>query len=319
MPQAVCISHSSDVDGLVSAALVKAARQAKVILVGYGGFIQALKGISNTSEVFVCDLGLSPGTIGAFAEEARRITGFAELTYIDHHPKVRGAFDYRSSSNLVVVHSVRDCTSALVYHHLKDGLPSGASIFVACASLADYLGDGPIASKIISEYDRLYLYFETSILAYALEEAGGREEHLESIVDAIAVMRHPHEIKGLINMASRYARRVAAFYDKAMTEGKAGDRYAYIYAGGFPKGTAANLVRCALRKPVGLAYSTEEGSEVVEVSLRAAPEYSKDLGLITRRLASRLGGFGGGHPKASGARIPKNGLQLFLSELERLL
>lgn len=317
MRKTVCISHSSDVDGLTSAAIIKLATQAEAKLVGYVNFIDSLKSVSDASEVYICDLGLSPGTIQPFSDEVNRIRGFAKVTYIDHHRKVEGSFRYRSKSGLKVIHSMKDCTAALAYNYFKSLLPKEASVLASYAALADYLEKGPIASNILNLYDRVHLYYETSILAYAVEKLGDTPEKLTNIVEELSRLKYPHEIDGVVEAASEQARRVSEFTAKVMKEGVVKRSFAHIDASGFPKGTAANLVRCVLNVPVGVAYTVN--SSFAEISLRASSNYRKDLGSVVQHLASRFGGFGGGHAKASGARIPKEYLHLFLQALEDLL
>jgi len=318
MCRILCISHSSDVDGIASAALLKLAKNADVKLVGYGDFIKTLKGVSKASELYICDLGLSPETAQPFFSEVNRIRRFAKVTYIDHHPKVRG-YSYASKANFRVIHSLKDCAAALTYNVFRSILPKSASIIAAYAALTDYLESGPIASKILDLHDRVHLYYEASMLAFAIERLGNIPKRLNSIVEGLSKLKYPHEIKGVAEAASQQARRVSAFLKKVEKEGVIKRSYAYIEAASFPKGTAANLVRCFFGTPVGVAYTLKSNSPYVELSLRASSAYSKDLGSITQRLASELGGFGGGHSKASGARIPKESLQRFLQALEGLL
>lgn len=317
--QTICVAHSSDVDGIVSAALVKCATKAEVMLASYGNFIDTLKSISNASDVYICDLGLSPGTIRLFSDEVNRIKRFAKVTYIDHHRKVKGPFSYRSSSSLRVVHSLRDCAAALTYNYFRGIVPKEASILAAYAALTDYLEDGPIASKILGLYDRIHLYYEVSILAYAIEELEDKPQILRHLIEELSKLRYPHEIEGLVKYASQHAHRFTEFMVRVRKEAMVGKSFAYIDASGFPKGTAANLVRCLLEVPVGVAYSVKSGSDFVELSLRASSDYKRDLGAIVQDLAWRFGGFGGGHAKASGARIPKESLSGFLKALDDII
>jgi len=314
----LCISHSTDVDGIASAALLKLAKDAEVKLVDYGDFIESLKDISHASEVYICDLGLSPETAQPFFNEVRRLRGFAKVTYIDHHPKVRG-YRYASKANFSVIHSTRDCTAALTYDEFRGILPKRASIIAAYAALTDYLENGPIASKILDLHDRIHLYYEASMLAYAVERLGDTPKKLGTIVDGLSRLKYPHEINGVAEAALQQAQRFSAFLKRVEKEGVVKRGYAYIETSSFPKGAAANLVRCFFETPVGVAYRIKSNSPYVELSLRASSAYPKDLGSITQRLASELGGFGGGHPKASGARIPKGSLQRFLQALEDAL
>lgn len=318
MGKVLCISHSADVDGVASAALLRLAKEADVKLVDYGDFIEALKGVSNASELYICDLGLSPETTQLFFNEVDRIRVFAKVTYIDHHPKV-GVHRYIISANFRIIHSLRDCAAALTYNEFRNLLPKSASVIAAYAALTDYLEEGPIASKILDLYDRTHLYYEASMLAYAVERLGDARKKLNRIVDGLSRLKYPHEIKCVSEAASQQARRVSAFLKRVEKEGIVKRGYAYIDASSFSKGAAANLVRCFFGTPIGVAYTLKDDSPYIELSLRASREYHKDLGSITQRLASELGGFGGGHPKASGARIPKESLQRFLQGLEALL
>jgi RecJ-like exonuclease len=314
----ICISHSADVDGIASAALLKLAKNADIKLVDYDDFIESLKSVSNASELYICDLGLSPETAQPFFEELDRIRRVTRITYIDHHPKVRG-FRYASKTNFRIIHSLKDCAAALTYIKFRNILPKGASMIVAFAALTDYLENGPIASKILDLHDRIQLYYEASMLAFAIEWLGRASEKLNTIVDDLSRLRYPHEISGVPEAASQQAKKVSSFLKRVEKEGVVKRGYAYIEVASFPKGAAANLVRCVFGTPVGVAYKIKDNSPYVEISLRASSTYPKDLGSITQRLASEFGGFGGGHSKASGARIPKESLQRFLQALEDML
>lgn len=71
----VCISHKEDVDGIVSAALINTALNAKaIILVDYPNFISSLGRLSSPDllpkfdQIFVSDLGLSNKNEGQFMD-----------------------------------------------------------------------------------------------------------------------------------------------------------------------------------------------------------------------------------------------------------
>jgi RecJ-like exonuclease len=60
----------------------------------------------------------------------------------------------------------------------------------------------------------------------------------------------------------------------------------------------------------------------VKVSARAAKlglPNPRNLGLVLSELASKHGGFGGGHSVAAGARIPENEVEAFVAELDNTL
>jgi len=57
---------------------------------------------------------------------------------------------------------------------------------------------------------------------------------------------------------------------------------------------------------------------MIDMSLRACSE-KIDLNRTLRQITTKLGGSGGGHPNAAGARIPKENFKKFLEELNRNL
>ncbi|RJS93662.1 DHH family phosphoesterase [Candidatus Bathyarchaeota archaeon] len=57
---------------------------------------------------------------------------------------------------------------------------------------------------------------------------------------------------------------------------------------------------------------------MIDISLRTCSE-EIDLNRMLREIATKLRGSGGGHPKAAGARIPKENFKRFLEEMNRKL
>ena len=58
----VCISHKEDVDGIVSATMIKSIFNAYQFLTDYTDFIPILEHVSKMQDIdrlFICDLGLS--------------------------------------------------------------------------------------------------------------------------------------------------------------------------------------------------------------------------------------------------------------------
>ena len=77
-------------------------------------------------------------------------------------------------------------------------------------------------------------------------------------------------------------------------------------------GNVANLLIGAFNVDVGVAYRHHKGDGVYEVSLRGLGNSKKHLGNVVSSISKSLGGFGGGHACASGARFPQENLKRFL-------
>jgi nanoRNase/pAp phosphatase (c-di-AMP/oligoRNAs hydrolase) len=80
-----------------------------------------------------------------------------------------------------------------------------------------------------------------------------------------------------------------------------------------PIGAIANLILDALGVNVGLCYKTKASR--ANVSIRSRRGLPFHLGIITRKIAAKHGGFGGGHKRASGASIPNEYLNDFINSL----
>ncbi|MCX8171274.1 MAG: DHH family phosphoesterase, partial [Candidatus Bathyarchaeota archaeon] len=81
----------------------------------------------------------------------------------------------------------------------------------------------------------------------------------------------------------------------------------------FSAGKTATYVRALADTLVGVAGEERKG--FIDMSLRTC-EKSIDLNSILRRISPKLGGSGGGHPQAAGARIPKENFHKFIEELD---
>ena len=55
----VCISHNRDVDGIVSAALIRNVTRCDVLLTDYEQMIKTMKSVEDANEIYICDLGLT--------------------------------------------------------------------------------------------------------------------------------------------------------------------------------------------------------------------------------------------------------------------
>ena len=67
---------------------------------------------------------------------------------------------------------------------------------------------------------------------------------------------------------------------------------------------------------MGVCYNVDPQKQVSDLSVRGRPTVLTHLGAITSKIAKSLGGFGGGHPLASGARIPAHTVDAFLKALD---
>ena len=87
---------------------------------------------------------------------------------------------------------------------------------------------------------------------------------------------------------------------------------AYVIDIGGSVSKAATYARVVAGASVGIAGETVNG--IVDMSLRTERD-DLDLNAILRDITQRFRGTGGGHPKASGARIPRASFEKFVEAL----
>jgi RecJ-like exonuclease len=312
----LCLSHGKDVDGIASATITKIATGAEIVFIDYGNLIEHLESIKSSDEIYICDLGISGVIANSFLKEIKRIRKFATVQYIDHHP-----IDMKIKDKLIEVgvqlhHSLDECASILTFTKFKNDLKMNVDILAAYGAVTDYMDEQPIAKSIIAKYDRQFILLESTLLTHAL--LGSKSDNLfkEKIVQGLLELNYPHEIKGILENARKGLEETSRLMKLVTKEGVKGNWIAHMQTKEGSTGTVASLLIGAFDVPVGIAYRFVDEENVCEISLRAIYDFKYDLGKLVTRVTNMIGGSGGGHSKASGARIPKELLKDFIDLIE---
>jgi RecJ-like exonuclease len=315
--KAFCISHVKDVDGLGSAALVAAATGADVLLSDYDELLDNLARVPPGTERFVlCDLGADSANLAGFLKGLKKIAEGAEVTYIDHHFMTPATKRRLKRIGVRLVHDENECSSMLAYLAFKDSLPERAHLVALCGAVTDYTDDSPAARKLMEQADRQFVLLEATMLAYALSRKGGQDGFPEMVVSELSKMKHPHEILGVPRLALDQLVEVARLGENVKERGTKMGRIAYVITDQHSTGNVAKLLIGAFNVPLGVALR-EKQPGWYEVSLRSTSACRVHLGRTIDRIASRLGGNGGGHRKAAGCRVPVSKVDTMLSELSK--
>jgi single-stranded DNA-specific DHH superfamily exonuclease len=313
-PAVICISHGEDADGITCAALLKRMKAAHPILVTYDDLKDSLRNIQPPlDEFYICDLNIRDDLV----EEILRITGFTRVTLIDHHPTTTGILERLEKAGAEVVHDPRDCASVLLYNRFREELGREAGRMAAFAAWADQFEDGPIAEVLLREYDRQSVQHEGLLLAHALPQRSTKEFRAR-VLEAISRLEPPHRTPGVPEAALEHLEETARLIETLIGEAKRLRVLAYMKVDeGTSIGSVAGLITDAIGAQVGLCYKLK--GDLINISLRSRRGLPYHLGEITRRVATELGGFGGGHKRASGASIPGEAFERFLGEMDEAL
>jgi single-stranded DNA-specific DHH superfamily exonuclease len=312
------------VDGICSAAIIKAAFDiSKVILVDYANLISRLEKVAvmfdKIEQLFICDLGLSKKNEQKFAELLQRIvsTG-AEVIYIDHHDISKETLQALKKADVTLIRTIEECTCIQVYTKYKKKLPEHAAFFAAMGALTDYMENKPLAAPIVSRFDRQFLMLESTALSYMISANQHDDPYLIKIVETLAKMKYPHDIKGGFDTAEKFAKKVANAVDSIQESVVELDNFAYApSAADLSSSMVVNFVLGTSGKPAAMVYKPKDDVKSYVVSIRGSTDCNVHLGRLTNDIASELGGSGGGHDKACGAVIPKANLQKFIEKLNQ--
>jgi single-stranded-DNA-specific exonuclease len=320
----VCISHKEDADGICSATLVKVAFDvSKVILVDYANLIAKLEKVaasdSKIEELFVCDLGLSKKNEQRFVDLLGKIASSgAKVTYIDHHDISKGIVQTLKKAGVTLVHTIEECTSVQVYNKYRKKLPEHAAFFAAMGALTDYMEAKPVASAIVPRFDRQFLMLESTALSYMISASQHDDDFLVKMVDTLAKMKYPHDIKGGFETAEKYAKKVANAVESIRESVVKLENIAHAPSTvELSSSMVVNFVLGSSGKPTAMVYKFKDDINSYVFSIRGSADCKVHLGRLTNEVASELGGSGGGHDRACGAVIPKDKLEEFIKTLDR--
>jgi oligoribonuclease NrnB/cAMP/cGMP phosphodiesterase (DHH superfamily) len=304
------IVHGDDADGLTCGAFLKRLTGCEVYLANYDNLDNALSKVQPpVTSLTVCDLSIRE----ALGPELRRIRGFAEVAIIDHHQMDQALVDELTGMGVSVSLDTRDCAAVLVYETFKEQLGREAARLAAYAAISDMFEDGPLASQLLGKMDRKFVQHEAHILTHAL----GKDQTLgfkRVIMDELSRYSYPHRIPGAVEAAVRCLEEMASIKERIPGAATVRGRVAVMEAvGDQSTGAMANLLMDALAVDVGVSF--KENGEYVNVSLRGERDLKEHLGDISKELGRALGGFGGGHQRASGVKLPRDRLAEFLDRV----
>lgn len=323
----VCLSHKEDVDGISSAVLINSAfKNVQTILADYANIMYRLDKLSNELEkvtkgynrIFICDLGLNKKNHKKFVYTLNKfITLGYKVTYIDHHDMDEEVKRELKDMGVNLIHTTQESTSIQVYQRYKRRLKQHAAFFAAAGALTDYLETQPVASSIISRYDRQFLMLESTALSYMISSHQNDDEYLQRIVKILSEMKFPHDIEGGFLQAEKYAIKISNALGSLSKEIVIGKNLAFVQNTlDLASSTVVNFILGISEKKVAMVYKFKEEKGSFIISIRGSKDCDIHLGRVVNEIASLLGGSGGGHDKACGAVIPNEKFDDFVRLLE---
>lgn len=307
------ITHG-DTDGICSGAIaLSALKGAKVYFSHPAGLAEDLQQVDG--DYIICDIAIPQHFLGDVIKQLERIraAGF-NGTYIDHHPLPKG-FDGEGFPPRLI-HSLSSCVAEQTYLSFEETLGKDISRVAIFGAIGDYLDNTYDTNRLLTGWDKRQLYLEAGLLIQYIDSIGRNHELKRQLVQFLSANRAPSSDEVLVNKAIAEAIKDEWMRKKVKELVRVEGNLAYILDADWSLGKGAIYARAEGGALVGIAGETRKG--VIEMSLRT-PSESVDLNAMLSALTPALGGSGGGHAKAAGARIPSEKWHEFLAALNRAI
>jgi single-stranded-DNA-specific exonuclease len=315
MSEKVGILTHRDTDGICSAALALAAYpKAEIEFDDPFNLVQRLRTLPNWDTAIILDLGIDRLLADKAVDAFREASKLHKIIYIDHHLLPPGITKRSLKCSGALVHKTGVSASELALNFFKP-LPHLEHIALMGA-IGDYQQNTPKMRKLAMKYGWRTAFLEMYLLEEALEVSRGDVPYCRKIVGGLAQGLWPSEIPGLIIrvqlgmsqevMLKEYVRKNSKKIGKGivlvtdvpfMATGKAASHAVFI------KGAK-----------VGIA--TFRDGDWVRLSMRRDGMSKLNLNDLINKIASRVGGSGGGHAAAAGGRVPVEKFDDFLRMLK---
>jgi RecJ-like exonuclease len=313
----------------VSAALLQNALKVKnIFLADYPSLLNVLDIVisicsknKNFSRVFICDLGLNKKNQDVFIEKLQvLISNNVKIVYIDHHYLEDQLKDKLKKIGVRLLHNIEECTSVQIYYMCINKLNSKYSFYASAAALTDYMESKPMASILVSKYDRTFLMLESCFLSYIISSSQKNIDFLKYVSKSISIFKLPHEIKNGFYLVKQFSDKISNALDVIEPQIIKMNNIAYLQHDlDLASSMIVNFVLGLSGKQVGIAFKLKDNINSYVLSIRGSKDCSYHLGKIVNELTSDLNGSGGGHDKACGAVIPEEKLELFLKKFDDLV
>jgi RecJ-like exonuclease len=304
-----------DSDGICSGAIALATSlKAQVFFTNPYGLVEDLKAAANDDDVIICDIALSETSIDETLQRFSKISEKGRLTYIDHHPLPEGVSIDEMPGR--IVHNLESSTSELAYSLYQSQLDSLLSRIAIYGAIGDYQDDTPVIQRLLRRMDKRTLYFESGILVQSIEGQKRNCELKRNIIFKLANNTPPSAQTELVDLAVKATQQEESAIRELISHIRVDGNIAYVSNFPFSLGKTAIYASGLTDTLVGIAC--EDWKNVLDMSLRTS-SHEIDLNGLLRRIVPKLGGSGGGHREAAGARIPKNKFKTFIEELNRNL
>jgi oligoribonuclease NrnB/cAMP/cGMP phosphodiesterase (DHH superfamily) len=308
------IVHGDDTDGLTCGAFLKRVKGGELYLANYDNIEKALQKVKPPVDtLYICDLNVRE----ELEHELMRIKEFAKINIIDHHQMDPDMMARLRKQGVNIRLETGDCAAVQVYDTFKSQLGKEGKRLAAYAAISDMFDNGPIADRILAKMDRKFAQHEAQLLTHALS-SDQSIRFKRVVLDELSKYNYPHRIIGVVERAIKCLEGMTKIKELIPSHAKVTGRVASMESiNDYSTGGISNLLIDTLGVDVGISYKTN--GESYNMSLRGEMMLEEHLGEMCKEISAMFGGFGGGHSRASGMKVPKENIEQVLEEFNKRL
>jgi single-stranded-DNA-specific exonuclease len=311
------LTHA-DCDGMCAAAIALAKYNDAVVF--FTKPVSLLPDFQNTKadRIIICDIALTKSHAAKIGGLFLKRSKNCEIIYFDHH-QVPDTMPRVALSAIEHVHRLNVSTSELIYRHYQKDIPRERVWIALYGAIGDYEDDTPFAMERIANWDKRALYFEVSTLVMGIKNKQfASYDAKRNIVETMSLGKNPSDVPGLVRSAKLAVTREFELYDYIKRHAEKFGKIGVIKRlpqFGF-RGPAALFAATVTDTVIGVYVCERDGHTDITVRKRNS---KIALNKLMEEAAETVGGSGGGHSEAAGARIPQGTLDKFLHHVNQMV
>jgi len=311
----VILTHS-DCDGICAGAIAHAKfPHSEIFFTKPASFARDLDACV-ADKIIVCDIAFSHSDKDELMHIIKEKP--SKIIYFDHHP-----IDFKVKEflkkHVTLEHNLKMSASEIIYRYYQKELPEERVWIAIYGAIGDYCDDTQFVKDVEKDWDIRALYFEVSTLVMGIKTP--HFEHYDKkrmIVKELSKGKNPSDIPGLVMEAKEAVNKEFELYDIVKKRAEKDKNIGIVRdLEGFGFRGPAALFAATVTNSI-LGFSVYDRTNHLDITVRTR-NYKVDLSILLAEAGLSVGGNGGGHPEAGGARIPMGRLQDFIDYINKEL
>ncbi|MFH1237469.1 MAG: DHHA1 domain-containing protein [Candidatus Aenigmatarchaeota archaeon] len=313
----IILTHS-DSDGICAGAVALSRfPDAQVFFTKPVSFVEDLKAC-DAGRIIITDIAITHKDIPEIIRILEDKSRDGEILYFDHHPLPDSA--RKRMSEILKTYIFGDASaSELIYKYYQDDIPPERVWVAIYGAIGDYEEKTEFVRDRLNNWDARALHFEASMIFLGMKDKDFDDyDSKRRMVQTLASGKNPSDIPGLMEAARRAVTDEFRLYELVKENAEKSGDVGYVkdvYSFGF-RGPSALFAATVTDSRVGLAAFLRK--DKLDITMRSR-DYSVKLSELAENAGEAVGGSGGGHSHAAGARIPLDKFEDFVREVNRLL